>query len=608
MASDTVSHGLARSRRGIRTIRGHLVLSLLSGIMLALAFPSPGWGWLSYFALIPVGILAVRSTSRWRLGLSIWLVFSLWWLYMVRWMIPVTGGGYVAMALFLALFPAAAAVTLHFLRSRIRCAMLVALPMVWVSFEFLRGTFPFGGFSWYALGDAVLPWAPGQPAGHIVQIADIFGQYGVSFVVAMTSGGIVDLLTLPMVRKTRTGRTRPRRTVSAVILLWAAAFFGSYAYGSYRIGQTPTVTRQVAPIAVVQTNVPQSNKNNPTPGTEAKDWEHLLGLATRAAASQPRPALIVWPETMVPAPLNSSFLSFVRSYHGSADRYDNTIAHFARSFHIAVLAGADAYTDIHRTITPQGQVAFQYNRFNAAFLYYRDGSKASRDYRKMHLVPFGEYIPLLTGHPAWKMWVIRHLTPYSFDFTTHAGHQIVVFHLPMAGTPEATSTQPTRVKPSSPASTTSATRPSPHLLSFATPICFEDTISSLCRQMVYGDDGRKRAQALINLTNDGWFAGSYEPIQHEQLAAMRCIEDRVPMARSVNTGVSGFIDSLGRIGPTVLVNGRRLDIAGFATHRLRIDSRTTIYAQVGRVPIVSMVVITFVIVLISLTQRDRRGT
>lgn len=588
----TVSQGLDRVRRGIRSVRGHVTLGLVAAVMLALSFPRPGWGWLVYFALVPLGILVVRSTSRRRLAWTMWAVFSLWWLYMIRWMIPVTAGGYVAMALFEALFPAAAVVVLHVLRTRLRCPMILALPMVWVSFELVRGVFPFGGFSWYALGDATLPYASPQAAPHIAQIADLFGQYGVSFVVAMTSGLIVDLLTLPLLRKTPAGRTRPRRTLTAGLTLWLLAFFGSYGYGSYRIDQTPGQTTLAPPIAVVQTNVPQSNKNNPTPATEANNWRHLLSLATRAADHRPKPALIVWPETMVPGPLNRQALAFIRAHRGSAARYDNTIIHFAKAHHLALLVGADAFTHIRPQVTPQGQTTFAYNRYNAAFLYYRNGSKAPQDYRKIHLVPFGEYIPLLTNDPKLKMWVIRNLTPYSFDFTTHAGHKIVVFQLPRTPAGATSRSVPT-------------TSPSPKPLTFATPICFEDTIGPLCRRMVYDAAGRKRADMLINLTNDGWFAGSNEPLQHEQIAAMRCIENRVPMARSVNTGVSGFIDSLGRIGPVVRVHGQREDVAGIAQYRVRLDPRHTLYARLGRTPVVCMALLTLVIFLLALTRRDR---
>jgi apolipoprotein N-acyltransferase len=81
----------------------------------------------------------------------------------------------------------------------------------------------------------------------------------------------------------------------------------------------------------------------------------------------------------------------------------------------------------------------------------------------------------------------------------------------------------------------------------ATPICFEDTVAPLCRRMIY-DGGEKIAHILINLSNDGWFGDEDGGrAQHLQIARFRCIENRVPMVRAVNTGLSASIDSTGRI-------------------------------------------------------------
>ena len=98
--------------------------------------------------------------------------------------------------------------------------------------------------------------------------------------------------------------------------------------------------------------------------------------------------------------------------------------------------------------------------------------------------------------------------------------------------------------------------------------------------MIYARTGEKRADLLINLTNDGWFVGTSQGAQHFQQAVLRCVELRVPMVRSVNTGISGFIDSIGRVGPLVQEGGRIRGIEGFATKAIELDNRRSVYGRI----------------------------
>jgi apolipoprotein N-acyltransferase len=111
---------------------------------------------------------------------------------------------------------------------------------------------------------------------------------------------------------------------------------------------------------------------------------------------------------------------------------------------------------------------------------------------------------------------------------------------------------------------------------FVTAICFEDMDGELVRRMFKpGVDGRKRANFIVNITNDGWFKYNEMP-QHLQAAIFRSIENRVPTARSVNTGISGFVDSLGRTRGLIPAGQEGTSIA-----TLELDSRVTVYSRVG---------------------------
>jgi len=122
--------------------------------------------------------------------------------------------------------------------------------------------------------------------------------------------------------------------------------------------------------------------------------------------------------------------------------------------------------------------------------------------------------------------------------------------------------------------------------------------------------GEPKADVLINQTNDGWFwsrasdgyAPSPQQPQHLQIATLRSIENRVPTARAVNTGVSGFIDSAGRVGPLVTVDGRRQLVAGYAGHRVSLDPRRTLYGRVGDAPMRGLAGLTLLLGLAALVK------
>ena len=166
---------------------------------------------------------------------------------------------------------------------------------------------------------------------------------------------------------------------------------------------------------------------------------------------------------------------------------------------------------------------------------------------------------------------MNYLSPHKIDYSLSPGQEKVVFNVPVNG-------RDVRV---------------------VTPICFEDTVSRLVRRLVYDGSGFKRADVLINLTNDGWYAGSVQAYQHTQNAVLRCIENRVPMARSVNTGISGFIDSKGELGNWVESQGQFQNIDGYATRKMILDPRQTFYGKWGDWPICVILVLTLLRLLLA---------
>jgi apolipoprotein N-acyltransferase len=186
-----------------------------------------------------------------------------------------------------------------------------------------------------------------------------------------------------------------------------------------------------------------------------------------------------------------------------------------------------------------------WSRRNSAYLFDPSGAQSPLRFDKIHLVPFGEYMPFRESFPPLYRF-FNLFNPYKGgDYTVAPGKELTVFPLSPGGP------------------------------RFVSAICFEDVDSQLMARMFAGPGGTKRADFIVNLTNDGWFA-TPQMQQHLQLSVFRCIENRVPTARSVNTGVSGYIDSVGRVHDTVPANTTGVRVA-----RLGLDARVAPYTHLG---------------------------
>ncbi len=224
--------------------------------------------------------------------------------------------------------------------------------------------------------------------------------------------------------------------------------------------------------------------------------------------------LLVWPESAVPC------------YLAQRPQCRARVQALVDSWGVPLLAGASDYDQ------DRGEP------YNAAFLLWPGRGDMQR-YAKMHLVPFGERTPFrdrvpLLGRINWAA-LTGDLGPAEFA----AGTERTLFRLPAAR--------------------------------FVVLICFEAVFPDLARRGVEAG-----ADLLVNITNDSWFGASAGPYQHAQLAAMRAVENRTPMARCATTGLSLFIDAYGRVHQQL-----GLGAAGVRTHTLAAGSGGTAYTRYG---------------------------
>jgi apolipoprotein N-acyltransferase len=454
--------------------------SLLSGLLLTLSFPLAGFHWIAWIALVPL-VFSSRNlsfNSSFRLGFIAGLAHYLTLLY---WLVD-TMGTYGNLPLYLSwpiLFLLAAYLALYMglfsgLLSRASKKPIAALaiaPLLWVMLEYIRSLL-FSGFPWELAGYSQYKNLI------IIQISDLTGVYGVSFlIVACNMTALVTLLWLT--KKKWQGQMVSGKIAATALTALAITVGLTFCYGKQRL---ITVKKRIsaAPtrkISVVQGNIEQGIKWDPA--YQVSSVRKYLDLSSLAKPA--KPDLVVWPETSAP---------FYFFYNKKlSDLLKNGIQNFESNF----LIGAPSFIiKKDRTI----------NYFNSAYLLDPDGQVRGK-YDKVHLVPFGEYIPL------------KKFLPFAGKMVQGVGDFV-------------------------PGQKGGVIRQGK--LGLGILICYELIFTDLARAM-----SQNNADLLINITNDAWYGRSSAPYQHFSMAVFRAVENRRSLVRSANTGISGFIDPTGQI-------------------------------------------------------------
>ena len=531
-ASNSIEHTDSTTTRGLPVA----LYLLASAACTALAFP-PVQFWPAIFIAVVLLIHAARIASSTRTVLLLTFCTSfILWLWIDAWIIDVTTAGWPMLAAYMSVYTVAAVWCLrrfdrHPLIGRMPTAWTA--PVVFVGLECIRGLVIFDGYAWYLIGQPLID------AELLAQPADIFGIWWGSFFVAAVAGLAADVL----------WPRGPRRIRSSVMV--ACLLAGSIPYGLWRLNQTEVLTPGPTVLAL-QTNLPQNNKVRWTPEAMDHDVSSFVSLTEQAVDAEGMPDLIVWPETMVPGfgfdPSTRRELAEAGSGFAYLGRWPLQVEQLVGDLGIPVLVGSSTSLGLSVVTDERGTWLEADERFNSAVVLEVDGSV--QRYDKVFLTPFGERMPYLEHWP-WLEERLMAIGAAGMKFNLDASDEVVTLEVPVGDAG----------------------------ITVGTPICFEDTVPGLVRRMVYGDhsirsgDARKQAEMLINLSNDGWF-GSHDAVRvaHAQIARWRCIENRVPMIRAVNTGDTSYVDSCGRIMATAPSR-----TATWLECSPQLDSRSTIF-------------------------------
>jgi apolipoprotein N-acyltransferase len=492
--------------------------SLLAALLFVLAWPPIGWWWCAFLAPAPLAWCAVRAPSARRAALAVFLGQIPAWIVLEWWIRELTAAGFLALCLYCSAYAALVAALLHRVARSRRFGgwpMALLLPVVWAGVEFLRGTVVLGGYAWFQLGIAL----PGPPTSSAVvaQSASLFGTLWLSALAASVAGALVDL------RRVRDGFPRRRAVVAVVVVALLQA--ANVAYGLWIVRST--ATRPGPHILALQTNLSVSNKNAWSAHDQIRDVTGFAVDTVNAADDELLSGhavdLVVWPETMVPGlGLEPDALRTLEAGNFAPGRYFLDLLLDVRGrVNAPLLVGAGSYLGLRSS---ESGKEWRWDRhYNSA--YWIDGEMPFRRYDKLVLTPFGEEMPLISR---WE-WLEAKLVAWGapgLRFDLDAGDAPVRFEI---------------AYPSGPGG------PRDRVARIATPICFEDTVASLCRRLVY-ENGERAADLLVNLSNDGWFGTSHGGREQHVLHARICsIETATPMLRCVNTGLSVLIDDRGRV-------------------------------------------------------------
>jgi apolipoprotein N-acyltransferase len=341
-----------------------------TALMLTVIQTPIGMAPLAWVSFVPFIIACSPKARVRRLFIFGYIISLCYWLGNLYWVAPVTIVGWLVFCLYTALLWPVLALGMRFCRAR-KVPLFLAAAVLIVGIERMQGFF-LGGFFWRFLAHSQYKNVT------LIQIADIFGTGGVSFLIAMVNGLLAELIINIHRKKVLT----LVQLAGTVIVCVAVA--GAFSYGWWRIDQEAECVTEGPLAAALQSNVPQSVKRTFESGDNL-----FTGLMEHSKiAAQNGAELIVWPETMVQATLNPEVLGLLDSSH-SWNVFDNELREHAKDTAF-VLVGAYGGT-------PKIEEDFAISmvqRFNSAFMYKRNGDKAKEVYNKIHLVPFGEVLPL----------------------------------------------------------------------------------------------------------------------------------------------------------------------------------------------------------------------
>lgn len=428
-----------------------LIFSLISGLLVGLSFNLPEFSFLVWVSLVPFFYAIVKGNRKISILLGIIFALSYYGLVLF-WIANVTKLGLAFLLFYLSFYGITFAfLGRYFLNRPLR---MITLPCLWVILEFFKEII-WCGFGWANLGYAQ------YQNFHLIQIADLGGMKLISFLIVM-----VNVLILEIVFALKQGDRNYslRRNIFKKGFFVFLIFLVCFSYSSYRLKDLKE--SDSLEVSIVQPNIPQGLK-----------WESLsqfkiIDTLSNLAGQTREDSLVIFPEASWPAIIDQSNFYQLEQFIWGINR-------------VAII----------------GAVEKQKGKFYNVALLFDKKTKLIDTYRKIKLVPFGEYVPLRR--------FLTFIEVLNSIGDTSRGEKFVKFNF--------------------------------NNRSFSVLICFEDIFPRHVAKFARDND------FLVNITNDAWFKGEPEASQHLAIMTLRAIENRISIIRSANTGISGWVSFRGEI-------------------------------------------------------------
>ena len=495
-----------------------VLLAGVSGVLLALAFPKVDWNILAWVAFIPLLWLTQGQTLRRAFGLG-WLAGMGFYLCTLYWIVD-TIGLYSNIPHIIAVGPLLLACTILSVYTGVFAAGL----SVYHQRGPHNGGWPllvFGPMLWVALEWVRsfffigFPWVSlGYSQYNFLNLIQFVEYTGVYGLSALVIFGNIVLFS---------AFSRPGRGRLLLVLLLIVT--GLWGWGNWRRSQLAALPKaHTLNVGIAQGNIAQDQKWNPNyQEITLARYEQLTRQITEHAVD-----LVIWPEAAVPF------------FFQSDVTYRGRLLNLAQDTNTPILFGSPAFRADGTELT----------LFNRAYLLSPDTTLLGH-YDKMTLTPFGEYIPFQGS----LLFFLDKFVEGIGDFAP--GTTPTVFSLPL------------KSQPALPSDDKAGDADS--FETFGVLICYEGVFPDLARRFVHNG-----ARLLINVTNDAWFGETSAPYQHLAMAALRAVENRVPLVRSANTGISAIVNIDGQIqAQTSLLE------TTFIAEQLAWPKVTSVYTQYG---------------------------
>lgn len=498
-----------------------LGLAIISGIFLFLSFPKYNVGFLAWLALVPL-LLALKNKSIFQSLIIGFITGLTYYIGIIYWITPVVVNyGYLPywlglmlmflLAAYLSIYVAIFSAGVTYFRKK-NIIDMISAPFLWTTLEYIKSHL-LTGFPWENLAYSQYHYKA------VIQIVDVTGIYGLTFVIVLINAILNDFLSDKQTQK----------GIIKQFVVGCLIFVIVYGYGVFRIEEIVRINSlsNDQEILLVQGNIDQNLKWSPK---YQEETINIYNNLTKKENINPG-ALIVWPETSTPF-----FFQDIDEKHFS-------VASIAKSTKSWLLFGSPSYKQ---------EVNRKFNFYNSAFLLSRDGSICGQ-YNKVHLVPYGEYVPLRKVFP-----FINKLTAGIGDF--QSGESFYPLNM------------------------------GSHLLGVL--ICYEGILPEASR--TYKING---AELLVNITNDAWFGETSAPYQHLSMTVFRAVENRLYLIRAANTGISAIVDPTGRvIGQTCLFEKETLK------GKVKFLKTATCYEKYGDVFAYIVIILTMIFFVYSIKK------